>query len=101
MHKRFWMLALMTSIVVLAPSAAEAAKKKRVILEDPETDELSEEEPVAPPHRRPSMTRSGTRPFFASFSLSPAFNVSNSVTQLKIAQGFGYHFSGDTSGFAL
>jgi hypothetical protein len=49
----------------------------------------------------PTVLRAGTHPWFASFSLAPALSLSNSATQVKIGQGFGWHFLGDASGPAL
>ena len=45
----------------------------------------------------------GTRPAFASFGLGPAIGAVNlgGVTQFKMEQQLGYHFSGDSSGIAL
>ncbi len=44
----------------------------------------------------------GTRPMFATASIAPAFGLSsNAATQLKLSQSFGYHFTGDGSGFAI
>lgn len=45
--------------------------------------------------------RPGTRPMFATFGVGPAAGLSGSVTQLKIAEAFGYHLSGDSSGLAI
>lgn len=49
----------------------------------------------------PKVLRSGTRPFFATFSFGPAINVVDHVDQFKIIQDFGFHFSGNSSGPAL
>ncbi len=44
----------------------------------------------------------GTRPMWAALHLGPAIGVVNiNVTQFKLEQEFGYHFSGDSSGPAL
>jgi hypothetical protein len=49
-----------------------------------------------PPALRPS-----TRPMFATFALGPAIEISDSWTQFKLEQAFGYHFFGGGSGPAI
>ena len=44
----------------------------------------------------------GTRPMWAALALGPAIGVVDfPVTQFKLEQEFGYHFSGDSSGPAI
>ncbi len=44
----------------------------------------------------------GTRPMWAALALGPAIGVVDvGVTQFKLEQEFGYHFSGDSSGPAI
>jgi hypothetical protein len=49
----------------------------------------------------PHVLRPGTRPFFASFAMAPAFGLSSSKTQVKIAEGLGWHLDGTASGPAI
>jgi len=51
---------------------------------------------------RADMLDPGTRPAFATFALGPAIGVVDfPITQFKLEQELGYHFSGDSSGPAL
>ena len=45
--------------------------------------------------------RRGTNPMWASFTMGGAIAVSNTWGQFKIAEEFGYHFSGDSAGPAI
>lgn len=47
------------------------------------------------------LLRPGTRAFFAGGQLGGAINLDSWVSQFKIAQEFGWHFSGDSSGPAI
>ena len=57
---------------------------------------------MAPDAAADDILRPGTRPMWAALTLGPTIGVSNfQVTQFKLEQEFGYHFSGDSSGPAL
>lgn len=56
---------------------------------------------AAPAEAIPPVLRPGTRPMWAAFSFGPAINVTKSVTQFKLIETFGYHFSGTASGPAI
>lgn len=48
------------------------------------------------------LLRPGTRPMTALFSVAPALALDNNLaTQVKLAEGFAWHLSGDSSGFAV
>jgi hypothetical protein len=49
----------------------------------------------------PSPVRPGTHPMWASFALGPAIDIHEYVTQFKLIQTFGYHFSGTAEGPAV
>jgi len=45
--------------------------------------------------------RPGTRSMFASLMLGPGISMRDTDTQIKLAQTFGYHFSGQSDGEAI
>jgi hypothetical protein len=47
------------------------------------------------------LMRPGTRAMWATFSVAPAMQISDAVSQLKIAQAAGWHFFGNSSGPAI
>jgi hypothetical protein len=49
----------------------------------------------------PALLRAGTRALFASLALGPAVQLEDTPTQFKLAQTFGYHFSGRSDGEAI
>lgn len=62
---------------------------------------------VAPPANerastKPPVLRPGTRSMVATFAIAPALALDNSLsTQVKLAEGFAWHPSGDSSGLAF
>jgi hypothetical protein len=69
-------LPLACAILIAAPLAASAAPASEVI-------------------------RPGTHEQFFIFSVGPALAVSDSITQVKLTQAYGYHFTSNASGLAL
>lgn len=76
---------LTVSLIVLAPTLAFA------------------EEPAATTSSGATLEliRPSTRPMYAAFGMSPAINISNAVSQLKLTQTFGWHLDGNGRGFAV
>lgn len=49
----------------------------------------------------PALLRAGTRALFASLAFGPAVQLEHTPTQFKLAQTFGYHFTGRSDGEAI
>lgn len=79
-------LALISSLLFVLPSAALAD---------------DDAEAATTTSNRLDMLKPSSRPMFATFSIAPALKLSNSITQVKLAQTFGYHLSGDGTGLAF
>ncbi len=92
-------LALVPALTLASPAWAKPSKRPPAITAPAEPAEEVEDD--APAARR-SLVAPSSRAMFATFSLAPAFGLSTyAATQLKLAQSFGYHLSGDGEGFAI
>lgn len=62
---------------------------------------LAEEPAATTSEASVQFIRPSTRPMYATFGISPALNVSNAVSQLKLSQTFGFHLDGTGKGLAI